>query len=96
MSGDGDDDRWWLFWLEIGWPIVERERGRQSWPKKRDGWSCGVLDVFYGGTREIEKGRSLIAGRYKRWVTVGKKKKGIKKRKGPLILILNEIIDNKL
>jgi len=53
--------------------------------------------VFYGGNREIERGRSLIAGRYKWWVTVGKKKKkGIKKRKGPLILILNEIIDNKL
>lgn len=84
MSGDGDDDRWWLLWLEIGWPIVERERGRQSWPKKRDGWSCGVLGVFYGGNREIERGRSLIAGRYKRWVTVGKKKKGNKEKKKAL------------
>jgi hypothetical protein len=40
--------------------------------------------VFYGGNREIEKGRSLIAGRYKRWVTVGKKKKGNKEKKRAL------------
>jgi hypothetical protein len=70
IGGDSDGDRWWLFWLEIGWLTMGRKRGQQSWPRKRDGWSCGVFGVFHDGKREIEYKIRVINNIYNSHIVV--------------------------